>query len=326
MLYVVSAAVILIIVLFLYEYRIKSPDTVVLYEKNDVIYMRSGRYYPRHFSLALPKTTYTITPLIEATAKGNLDIKVKLSVTVAANTKNLPALIKIGGWNTSAVIKAAKELELILEGKVKSFTENFGIEQLSSDKINNDLNISAKDSGEKLGLEIVSLVVQSFEPADKKISEALKQQESARIAEQTETLNQKARLASAKIKISADEEIAKMESELELKKLQIKNNELIKEAELAQKRTEEELKRKHMQLEYESKELELLKNYPELLILTPQAARLAEASQSLKNARTVVNLSQQDLGQVPELIGIFQNFLKNNLKTDNNATVKSNNL
>ncbi len=324
MFYVVSAAVLVIVVIFLYEYRIKSPDTVVLYEKNDNIKMRSGRYYPRHFSLALPKTTYTLNPLIEATAKGNLDIKVKLSVTVAANIKNLPALIKIGGWNTNAVSKAAKELELILEGKVKAYTENYGIEELSSEKINTNLNLNTKDSGEKLGLEIVSLVIQSFEPSDKKISEALKQQESARIAEQTETLNQKARLASVKIKISADEEIAKMESELELKKLKLKNDELLKEAELAQKRTEEELKRKQMQLEYESKELELLKNYPELLILTPQAARLAEASQSLKNARTVVNLSQQDLGQVPELIGMFQNFLKNNLKTDSNTTGKSN--
>ncbi|HPN37938.1 MAG TPA: hypothetical protein PL041_06005 [Melioribacteraceae bacterium] len=324
MIYVVSAVVIVIFVILLFEYRIKNPDTVILYEKNDNIKMRTGRYYPRHFSLALPKTTYTLTPLIEATAKGNLDIKVKLSVTVAANINNLPALIKIGGWNANAISKAAKELELILEGKVKSFTENFGIEELSSEKINANLNINTKDSGEKLGLEIISLIVQSYEPSDKKISEALKQQESARIAEQTETLNQKARLASVKIKISADEEIAKMESELELKKLQLKNEELLKEATIAQKRTEEELKRKQLQLEYESKELELLKNYPELLILTPQAARLAEASQSLKNARTVVNLSQQELAQVPELIGMFQNFLKNNLKPSGNSDNKSN--
>lgn len=324
MLYVVLGIMAIILGIFLYEYRLKRPDTVVLYEKKDTIKIRTSRYYPRHFSLALPKTTYTLTPLIEATAKGNLDIKVKLSITVSANLNNLPALIKIGGWNTNAVAKAAKELELILEGKVKAFTENFGIEELSSEKINNNLNESTKESAEKLGLEIVSIVVQSFEPADKKISEALKQQESARIAEQTETLNQKARLASVKIKISTDEEIAKMESELELKKLTLKNEELLKEAELAQKRTEEELKRKQMQLEYESKELELLKNYPELLILTPQAARLAEASQSLKNARTVVNLSQQDLGQVPELINMFQNFLKNNLKTENNNTGKTN--
>ena len=49
-----------------------------------------------------------------------------------------------------------------------------------------------------------------------------------------------------------------------------------------------------MRLAFEREELEVLKSSPELLMLTPQAARLAEASQSLKNARTVISLSPQD--------------------------------
>jgi hypothetical protein len=53
----------------------------------------------------------------------------------------------------------------------------------------------------------------------------------------------------------------------------------------------------------------LLKNNPELLMLTPQAARLAEASQSLKNARTIVSLSSQDLPQGSELLGMFRGLL-----------------
>lgn len=315
MLYSIAIILILIIIFLLYEYRIKRPDNIILYEKNDEIKVRKGRYYPRHFSLTLPKTTYNFTNTVEATCKGNIDIKVKLSLTVAANLKNLNSLIKVGGWSTEAVIKAAKELQLILEGKLKAFTEKLGIEELSSDSLNNNL-ISDFKENTTLGIDIISLVVQSIEPIDKKISEALKQQEIARIAEQTELLNQQARLASIKIKLATDEEIAKKESELELKRLELKKEELEKESALALKRAEEELKRKQMQLEHESKELELLKNYPELLILTPQAARLAEASQSLKNATTVVNLSSQDFPQVPELIGLFQNFLKSNLKKD----------
>jgi hypothetical protein len=45
-------------------------------------------------------------------------------------------------------------------------------------------------------------------------------------------------------------------------------------------------------------------------MLTPQAARLAEASQSLKNARTVISLSPQDLDHGSELLGFFQNLLQ----------------
>ncbi len=44
-----------------------------------------------------------------------------------------------------------------------------------------------------------------------------------------------------------------------------------------------------MRLAFEKEELEVLKSSPELLMLTPQAARLAEASQNLKNARTVIS-------------------------------------
>ena len=57
----------------------------------------------------------------------------------------------------------------------------------------------------------------SFEPVNPQIAEALRQREQARILEQTETLNQQARIAAAKSKLKADEEIASLESELELK-------------------------------------------------------------------------------------------------------------
>lgn len=300
-----------VLIAFAYEYRLRKPDQLVLFESHGKITERKTRFFPRHFSLALQNTTHSTQLSIEASAKGNLDIKIRLSVTVAASLKNIPALIRVGGWNGSAVSKSAKELETIIQSLVKEFAEKYEIEELSSEKIYNYLHEKINVSNEKLGLEIISLTVQSFEALDSKISDAMKQQESARILEQTETLNQKARIAATKAKLKADEEIAQMENELELKKYELKKTELEKESVIASKRMEDELKRKKMQLEFDSQELELLKKNPELLMLTPQAARLAEASQSLKNARTIVSLSPNEISQGADLIGVFQNFLQN---------------
>ena len=69
-----------------------------------------------------------------------------------------------------------------------------------------------------------------------------------------------------------------------------------------------------MRLAFEKEELEVLKNSPELLMLTPQAARLAEASQNLKNARTIVSLTPKELTQGSELLGIFQGLMQNALE------------
>jgi len=67
-------------------------------------------------------------------------------------------------------------------------------------------------------------------------------------------------------------------------------------------RVREELERREMQLEMDRQEVELVAQNPELLILTPQVARLAEASQSLRNARTVVSLSGDDLPEGSPLL------------------------
>ncbi|MEJ5351824.1 MAG: SPFH domain-containing protein [Melioribacteraceae bacterium] len=313
MLLTIIIIAIVILLLLLYELRIRKPDELVLTERNGKIILRKGRFYPRHFSLVLPKTIYSSQLSIDASAKGSLDVKVKLTIAVALSLSNIDSLIKTGGWNKSAVQKATKELETVIHSLVREFTEKYEIEELSSEKIYNFLMDKINISKEKFGLEVISISIQSFEILDAKIAEAIRQQESARIFEQTELLNQKARISAAKAKLQADEEIALMENEVELKKYDLKKVELEKESELADKRVSEELKRKKMQLEYEKEELELLKKNPELLILTPQAARLAEASQSLKNARTVVTLSPNDLAQGTELIGMFQKFLQNYL-------------
>jgi len=302
--------IVAVLAILIYELRLRKPDQLVLKESDGKIVLNKARFYPKDFSLVLPKTTLPMQLSVESTAKGNLDIKVKLAVTVSLATDNITQLIKVGGWNSNSVSKAAKEFEVILNSIIKEFTEKFEIEELSSEKIYNYLVERVGVSKEKFGLDVISVSVQSFEVVDQKIADAIRQQESARILEQTELLNQKARITAAKAKLKADEEIALLENELELKKFDLKRNEIEKESELADKRMKEELKRKKLNLEFEKEELELLKNNPELLILSPQAARLAEASQTLKNARTVVNLSPGDIQQGSDLLSAFQNLLQ----------------
>jgi len=250
---------------------------------------------------------------IDATAKGSIDIKVKLAATVAASAGHLTELIRVGGWSTEAVAHAAKELETVLQGLVKGFTEQFEIEELSSQKIHDYLHKEVPASKTALGIEVLSMTILSFEPVNPQISEALKQQEQARILEQTEVLNQKARIVSTKAKLKADEEIFQMENQLEIKKYEVKKSQWEREAQLNDLRVNDELKRNRKRLDFDKEELEMLKSSPELLMLTPQAARLAEASQGLKNARTVVSFSPQDMAHGSELFGMFQSILQNAL-------------
>ena len=99
-----------------------------------------------------------------------------------------------------------------------------------------------------------------------------------------------------------------------MEKLELKGTLLGKESVLAKKGLEDELERNRMRLAFERDELEVLKSSPELLLLTPQAARLAEASQNLKNARTIVSMMPQDLAQGSELLGVFQSLMQRALE------------
>jgi hypothetical protein len=201
-------------------------------------------------------------------------------------------------------------LEVVIQGGVKDFTERCLIEDLASEKLREHIAASVNLRTTQFGLELVSLTVQSVDAVDPEIAEAMRRRESARILEQTESLNQKARAAAAHAKLEADEQITLAEHELELKKYDLRGKELEQEAILAEKRTEEELKRSRMKLAFESEELALLKSSPELLLLSPQAARLAEASQNLKNARTIVSLWSPDAERESKLAGLFQRFLE----------------
>lgn len=302
-----------LIILIAVEYRIKKPGQIILYESNGLVKYRKSRFYPKHFSLAIPNTTYTLTSSVEPEAKGKIGLIVKYSASVVPSLENISKLIRVGGWGKDVLNDAAKELDVIIQGKVKEYTEKIDIEDIHSEDIANYLREKIKETGFQFGLEIISLTIQSVEPADKKIAEAIRQKESSRILEETEKNNQKVRIQTAQIKLKADEEILKYEHDLELKKIQLKEIQEEKEAMLALKKLNEQVKRDKIKLEIEKEELNMFKNNPELLLLTPQVTRLAEASQNLKNARTIVSLGDFENGS--QLVDVIKNFLGNLLQS-----------
>ena len=312
---IVAVVLILVVVLLMvFEFRFRQPDVLVLYESRGKIALRRGPLYPRHFSLPIKRTTCPIQLTVEATAAGNLGVNIKLVGSVAPAMDHIQMLVRVGGWNSEVITRAAEEASIRLEGLVKEYAEQAEIHALSSTGLVDYLNERSAQFEEKLGLEVISLAVHSLEPVDPEIADALRQQEQARLLEQTERLNNQARVSAAKAKYQADEEIAGMEHTLELKKAALKKDLLEQEDALAQKRLEDELSRNRLRLAFEKEELEILKNNPELLVLTPQAARLAEASQGLKNARTVISLAPQELASGSELINLLQNMMNKALE------------
>lgn len=295
----------------IFEYRIRKPDEIVIRESAGIIRKRKGRLYPRHFSQAVSAQIYTTDLKIEAEAKGKILLHVHLVVTVAASVNQLHNLIRTGGWRKDAVAHAAKEFENLLHVSVKEFTEKHEIDDLPAESLSTHLQKKIGDAVEVLGLDVISLNVYAVDPVDSKIAQAIQQRETARIVEETEKANQKARVTATQAKLAADEQIAQKEHDLELKRYKLKKIEEEEEAKIANQRIKEELERRKLQLEFDRKEVDLLKSNPELLILTPQVARLAEASQNLRNARTVVNLAGTEGIQGSQVLNMLQIFLEN---------------
>lgn len=305
---------VIIIIAILFEYRVKKPDQIILFEKNGKIGISSHLIYPRHFRLALPRTTETNILDVKSEAKGKIVLKVSLAVTVAPSVENIQALITVGGWKKDATKKAGKELAYLLQSTVKEFTEKYEVEELTLEKVSEYVKKNLGSSAIDLGLDIISISVQAVEPIDEHIAELLRKREAERIRELNELMEQKARINAAKSKAEADEEIYNFEHTLELKRIAQKRLEEEKDAELTLYRVNEELKRRELQLQFDKKEIALLKENPELLILSPQIARLAQASQKLPNAKTIVSLSPGDIAQGTELIDTVKSFLENMVK------------
>lgn len=304
-----------LVLIALFEYRIRRPDVIVLAESNGQISIRKGPLYARHFSLPLKRTTCPLQLTIEAAALGNLVVRIKLIGSAVPSVEHIQSLIRVGGWDVDAVARAVDQVRILLQGLVKEYTERSEIHAISSPAILNHINEHAPLIEEKFGVELISLAVQSLEPTDPKIAEALTQQEEARLLEQTEQLNHQARVVAAKAKYQADEEIAAMEHELEMKRSELRKIQFDSDAALARQRIEDELERSRLRLAFEKDELDVLRRNPELLMLTPQAARLAEASQSLKNAKTVISLTPQELANGSELFTLFRNLLQKGLES-----------
>jgi len=298
----------------LFEFRIRQPDAIVLYESNGQIGVRRGLLYPRHFSLPLKRTTSPLQLTVEAAALGNLLVRVKLVGSAAPSIEHIQSLIRVGGWDSEAVARAVDQVRILLQGLVKEFTERSEISAISSPAILSHLNANLGLIEERFGVELISLAVQSLDPVDPKIAEALSQQEEARLLEQTEQLNHQARVVAARARYRADEEIAEMEHALELKRAELKKIQFESDAGLARQRIEDELARSRLRLAFEKEELDVLRQSPELLLLTPQAARLAEASQSLKNARTVISWTPQEIENGSELFALFRRLLQKELE------------
>lgn len=319
---IVSIAGILIaagLLVVIFEYRVRQPDVIVLYESDRQIGIRTGALYPRHFSLPLKRTTCPLQLTIEAAAMGNLVVRIKLIGSAAPSIEHIQSLIRVGGWDGEAVTRAVEQVRILLQGFIKEFTERSEIHMISSPAILQHLYDHSDLIEERFGVELIALAVLSLEPLDPKVAEALSQQEEARLLEQTEVLNHQARIVAAKARYSADEEIAEMEHNLEVKRSELKKIQFENDAELARKRIEDELARSRLRLAFEKEELEVLRKSPELLMLTPQAAQLAEASQSLKNARTVISFTPQELANGSALFTLFRNLLEKELEPKDEA-------
>lgn len=298
-----------------FEYRVHQPDVIVLYEADGQIGIRKGLLYARHFSLPLKRTTCPLQLTIEAATVGNLLVRIKVIGAAAPSVNHIQSLIRIGGWDSDAVTRAVDQVRILLQGLIKEYTEHSEIHMISSPAILKHLKEQGELIEERFGIELIALAVESWEPVDPDIANALSQQEEARLLEQTERLSQQARIAVAKAKYQADEEIAVMEHALEMKRSELKKAQFESDAELARQRIEDELARSRLRLAFENEELEVLRKSPELLMLTPQAAQLAEASQSLKNARTVISLTSQELANGSALFTLFRNILEKELET-----------
>ena len=259
--WIAIAILAIIIIAFLFEYRVRKPDEIVVYESAGIIRKRKGRLYPRHFSLAMSGTIHSTELKIEAEAKGKILLHVHLVATVAASMNHLQNLIRAGGWNKDNVVRALKELDNSLRVVIKEFTEKQEIENLPAEQLSAHLQKKIGNTVEELGLDIISLNVYSIDPVDEKITDSIQQRETARIVEETEKENQKARVTAAKAKIAADEQIAISEHELEIKKYKLRKIKEEEETKIANLRIKEELDRRKLQLEFDRKEVDLLKDH-----------------------------------------------------------------
>ena len=304
-----------LLLLALFEYRIRQPDVIVLYESQAKIAVRHGLLYPRHFSLPLKRTTCPLQLTVEAAAVGNLIVRVKLVGSAAPSVEHIQALIRVGGWDSDAVSHAVDQVKFLLQGLVKEFTEVNDIQAITSPAVLQHLRANRSVIEERFGVELIALAVHTLEPIDPKISEALSQQEEARLLEQTEQLNHQAARRRRQSPLQgrrgncrdgAHPRTAPGGAEKSSVRAGFAAGAPAHRGRAGPQPPAPGLR--------EGRTRRPAQN-PELLMLTPQAARLAEASQSLKNARTIISLTPQELANGSALFTLFRNMLQKELES-----------
>lgn len=287
----ISAAIIVLILLGLaFEYRIKQPDEWTLSERNGMIRRRQGRFYPRHLTLALNATHYSVSKDVSADAKGRLGLRVHYTLTVAPDPEHVNTLIQSGGWHKDAVKNASEELTTHLQSIIRQNCENLELEEMNSAKLSAVLNAYNDTFRTAYGLQTVTLNVNSIEASDKSLTENLQERETARIQRDTEAIRQEARIRKEEVRLNAEADILAKQHILDMQKQAIGKEMESIEAELAELRVRYENDRRTLQLEAEKAELAVKAEHPELLLTDPQLARLIEAGQSLRNAKTIISL------------------------------------
>ncbi len=302
----------LIVLWAVFSLKERRPDQLLLVEKRGHIRPHLKRWYWGRSVLALPATIRTISTEVKAQARGKIDVVVRLSVSFFPDPKQVQNLIRVGGWQPDAVDKVASELAGTVQGLTGELVEQMDITEVTREKLGEALRNRLSELGPNLGVTVTSVVVSAAEAADKKIADAIRQKEEARIQEETERANQQARIAREKLRLKADDTIARMKHETEMAQLALKEAKELTSAELEQKILEKEAEKKRLNLELEKEEVALLAKNPELLMLAPQLSRLVEASQQLKNARTVITLSPEIYDGLPKILQTVLDALQKN--------------
>ena len=300
--FVLLGIFIICIILLALIVKVRRPDQLLLVEKHGKVQPYLKRWYFSKSVLALPATVKTLSTEVKTQARGKIDVVIKLFVSFFPNAEQAENLVRVGGWSSEAVERVAHELSGTVQGLVGELVEPLDITQVTRDKLSHMLRQKIQELAPNFGIAVTSVVVSEAEAADKKIADAIRKQEEARIQEETEKANQQSRIATEKLRLTADDEIARMKHKMEMEQLKLREIEELKSAELEQKLLEMETEKKRLSLKVEQEEADLLSKHPELMMLTPQLTRLVEASQQLKSARTVISLSPEIQDGLPKIL------------------------
>jgi regulator of protease activity HflC (stomatin/prohibitin superfamily) len=307
---VLGGIVLIVLVVFYIVFERKRPDQLILIEKKGNVIVWTYAFYPKYRCLSLPYTTRSVSTEVKTQARGKVDVVIKLTVSFYPDAEHIENLIHIGGWSTDALSHIEKELAGTAQGIIGEIIEPLDITEMPRENIAKTVKVRLNASAENIGIKITGVTVINAEASDLKIVEAIKKREEARIQEEAEKTIQASRIAQAEMKAQADQAILSAEHDTAMKKLALRRIEEAEAAILAKAALEQQVERRNIELTVEKAEVELLAKNPSLLLLSPQLTRLTEASQQLKNAETVVTLSNDCFNQLPQPLQQILNLLK----------------